>query len=1045
MATPITPNSTTPASRSPLSEEEIWKRLKQAGFDENSIEQKDKATLVAYIAKLQAQIYDHLNHMGRHIIERKELASKYQQVKALIDSSEFMHKHDSAMHLSALIEARKREESLKKAVGVKEACIASLEKALHEMRNECAETKVSAESKFSEAHQLIDEAQKKSTEVEAKLRAAESFQAEACRYNSVADRKLRDVEAREDELRRQIISFKSDCDEKEKEIIRERQSISEKQNSLQQEQERLLQSQALLNQREDHHFSRSQELDSLQKELEDTRTNIDKEHGALCDEKTNLKLIETTLTRREETLTKWETELNKKEQELLDFQLKLVSRESDEIQKFTAVQEAALRARKTDFEAELQIQLNLVENEIEMKRRAWELKEVDFKQREDQLLEREHELEILSRALGEKEKDLVDMSSALKEKDQSLRASEKELALNKVLLQKEKEEIEKTKLDLQKSLVSLENNLRQVDHEKERLEAMKSETNDLSVLEVKLKEEIDLVRSQKLEIVAEAEKLKVEKSKFEAEWELLDEKKEELRKEAEYIAEEKKAVSTFIKKERDKLRQEKENTCNQYTRDLESLSCKQEEFMNKMAHEHDEWFGKIQQERADFLQDVEMQKRNMNILIEKRHEEIESYLKEREKSFEEEKNNELEYINALKEKAAKESEQVSFEMRRLEAERAEISLDREQRNKEWAELNKCIEELKVQRDKLQKQRELLHADRIEIHAQTEELKKLEDLKIVSDDISLTELLNSDMESNQRKISTKKNLKQWTFKHDDHLNSPKDANRIGNGFDTPFVRKSSVVSPPSPVRFSWIKRCTELIFRRSPEKLLMHDDDDKAVVSHISDVSNGQKHLTNDKSLDNVGERLQSRFSFGEPKVILEVPSPSDGCHVSKWKRGRGNFGIGDPLQDTRQNKKLRSEEKRIKNPLDQVTTYSAIPTQSDASKVQQLSILSNQTLRNTEGTRVAMVDKVIHISEVTSERIDAISVPNQESTDHLHNPTIGVDKCDLHGNKIDQSNSQIIEIDIPCGSSVFTKSEEICKGNSGHAKETVDKFRGIVR
>lgn len=214
----------------------------------------------------------------------------------------------------------------------------------------------------------------------------------------------------------------------------------------------------------------------------------------------------------------------------------------------------------------------------------------------------------------------------------------------------------------------------------------------------------------------------------------------------------------------------------------------------------------------------------MNVLTEKRREEIENYLKEREKSFEEEKKNELEYINTLKEKAAKESEQVSFETRRLKAKRAELSLDREQRNKEWAELNKCIEELKVQRVKLQKQRELLHADRNEIHSQTEALKKLEDIKIVSDNIALTELLNSDMESNQRKISMKKNLMQWALEHDGHLNSPRETdanNKISNEFDTPFVPKSSYVSPPSPVQSSWIKRCTELIFRRSPAKLLVH--------------------------------------------------------------------------------------------------------------------------------------------------------------------------------------------------------------------------------
>ena len=127
-------------------------------------------------------------------------------------------------------------------------------------------------------------------------------------------------------------------------------------------------------------------------------------------------------------------------------------------------------------------------------------------------------------------------------------------------MQKDKEEINKTKLDVQMSLVSLENNLSQFDNGNERHEALKSETNDLSVLEVKL----NGVQSQKLETVAEADKLKAEKPKFEAQWELLHEKKEELWKEAEYIAEEKKAVLAFIKKGCDKLRQEKENMCDQY-------------------------------------------------------------------------------------------------------------------------------------------------------------------------------------------------------------------------------------------------------------------------------------------------------------------------------------------------------------------------------------------------------------------------------------------------------------------------------------------------
>ncbi|XP_045829340.1 protein CROWDED NUCLEI 4 [Trifolium pratense] len=1068
--------SITPSSRvlrSPLSDEQIWKRLRDAGFDEESIKHKDKAALVSYIAKLEAEIYDHQHHMGLLILERKELASKYEQVKATVESFELVHNHDSSRNKSALAESRKREECLKRTIGVKDECIGSLEKALHEMRTECAETKVAAESKLAEAHQLIDEAQKKFTEAEAKVCAAESLRADANRYNSVAERKLRDVDAREDNLRRQIISFKSDCDEKDKEMDLERQSLSERQKVLQQEQERLLQSQTLLNQREDHLFSRSQELNRLQKELEDTKFKIEKEHEALNDKKTSLKLLEVTLIQQEEALTKWKTELSKKEQELLEFEVKLSNRESDETQKVIAEQEAALRTRKHDLEVELQMQRKSVENEIETKRRAWELKEVDLRQREDQILEREHELEILSRSLSEKEKDLVEQSTALKDKDQSLRAAEKEFELNKTLLQKEKDDIEQAHKDLQESLASLENEKRQVDNAKERLEVIQSETGDLSIFEVKLKEEIDLVRSQNLELLAEADKLKAEKAKFEAEWELLDEKKEELRKEAEFIENERKTVSNFIKNERDKLREEKENLRKQYTHDLESLSSERENFMKKMAHEHAEWFGKMQQERADFQRDIEMQKRELNNLIEKRREEVESYLKERENAFEEEKNRELQSIDALKEKAAKELEQVSLEMKRLQTERTEINLDRELRNKEWAELTECIKELEVQRSKLQKQRELLHADRIDIFSQTEELKKLEDSKVISDDLAIVEMLKSDMEYNQQKISSMKNFK--------HQSSCKDVDvdNINNGFDTPFVQKSSGVSPHSAARFSWIKRCKELIFRNSSNTPLVRKEN-LPLSPNTNNASNGQKHLENDKPLGNFNNGQQLGFSFGEPKVIVEVPSRdgnasrtsefesvtkdvngkttfSDERQVGRGKRGRGNLitEVGDSLVDLAQNKKPRAEERMAKNTSDLATTYRVLSTQSDISEIQQVSVPSNHKQGKTEEARVVVVDKVIHVTEVTSEKVDALIIPNKElgdnlqSTevtsdkvdaliipnkelgDNLQSPTLRVCQYNLHNETIDQSNSKTKSEEIlPCGSSVLENTEGICKENN---------------
>lgn len=64
--------------------------------------------------------------MGLLILERKELTSKYEQIKASAETAEILSKRDQAKHISSLAEASKREESLKKVIGVKEECITSV-------------------------------------------------------------------------------------------------------------------------------------------------------------------------------------------------------------------------------------------------------------------------------------------------------------------------------------------------------------------------------------------------------------------------------------------------------------------------------------------------------------------------------------------------------------------------------------------------------------------------------------------------------------------------------------------------------------------------------------------------------------------------------------------------------------------------------------------------------------------------------------------------------------------------------------------------------
>ncbi|KAI9166268.1 hypothetical protein LWI28_029261 [Acer negundo] len=1044
----ITPNSR--VLQSPLSDDRIWRRLKDAGLDEEAIKRRDKAALIAYIAKLETEIYDHQHHMGLLILERKELASKFEQIKASFEAAEVAHKRDQAAHLSAIAEARKREECLKKAVGVEKECIISIEKSLHELRAEAAETKVAAESKFAEARGMVENAQKKFVEADSKLHAAESLQAEANRYHRAAERKLQEVEAREEDLSRRIISFKSDCEEKEKEIVLERQSLSERKNNLQQEHESLLDAQTLLNQREDLIFSRSQELSRLEKEIEASRASVEEKFRALQEEKSNLELTVASLSEREEAVIKREALLNKREQELLVSQGKLASKESNEIQKVIANHESTFRLKKSEFEAELEMNRKVVEDEIETKRRAWELKEMDLSQREDALREREHDLEMQSRAMSEKEKDLTERSLLFDDKEKTMIASEKEVELSRSLLQKEKEEISKMKLSLQKSLSSLDDKKKQVDFAKEKLEAMKCESDELSILEMKLKEELDMVRAQKLELMAEVDKLQIEKAKFEAEWEFIDEKRVELQKEAERVAVEREAVSKFLKDERDSLRKERDAMRNQHKQDVESLNCEREEFMDKMVHEHSEWFSKIQKERADFLLGIEMQKRELENCVEKRGEELQSSLSEREKTFEEEKKRELEHISSLKEKAEKEIEQVTLEMKRLDAERMEINLDRQRRDREWAELNNSIEELKVQRQKLEKQRELLHADREEIQAEIEQLKKLEDLKIAMDYMAVSKMQNSRLDYSQQKNSAKRYSKQQAIAPHINSDSPEKfgISDNGNGFSSPPVQKQDGISLSSSARFSWIKRCTDMIFKHSPETPLVNYQE-KSLASDHEDAG-----LTATSS-----KRQHMGHTFGEPKVILEVPSEikyddteqcmksinEGGIQVGRKRRVDNHVSDDcvDPLEVQRQNnKKRRQQQDAPTNPSEGVITHSVISKELNMSQDR----VSTKTQGVSEETSVLIIDKIRKISEVTcemtnTEMTDTDNFANQEIIDHLHDPVPVQDPNSLKDGVTNaHSNSTNVEHAVcPCVSEAEELTVEVQLGNVKQDTESNQK------
>lgn len=666
----------------------------------------DKETLCDKISKLQNELFEYQYNMGLLLIEKKDWTSKYEGLRQALAEADDAYRREQAAHLSAVSEVEKREENLRKALGVEKQCVADLEKALREMRSEHAEIKFTADSKLSEAKSLVTSVEEKSLEVEAKLRTVDAKSAELSRKNAEIDRKLEELVAQENSLRRARASFASEREAHETAISKQKDDLREWEQKLREGEERLDEARSLLNQREQRTNENDKIWKQKEKELKDAEKKIDAKKSAISKEEEDISHRLSSLVSMEKEADSKRKSLEVKERQLQELEETLNSREKVEMQKLLDEHNLTLKAKEKEFELEIVQKRKSMEEDLKNMVAEAKKKEAELNHMEEKIHKREQALENKSDKVKTRENDIELKLKALKERDKSLKVEEKNLESERKQIHDDKERLLALKAELEKIRSDIEKEQNKISEDREQLKVTEEERSEYARLQLELKQEIDKHRAQTEQLVEEIEKLKQERLRFEKEWEELDDRSARLKAEFAALFEEREKFEKVKLSEEEKLNNEKIQTESYIKEELDALKIAKESFAANMEHEKSVLAEKLQSEESKLLHDFELRKRELDVEILRKQEEMDNRLHEKEKRFEEERENELKNINYLKEVAHREMEEMKVVRVGIEKEKLEISTNKQHLEAQQTEIRKDIDELVNLSKKLKDQREL---------------------------------------------------------------------------------------------------------------------------------------------------------------------------------------------------------------------------------------------------------------------------------------------------------------------------------------------------
>lgn len=864
----------------------------------------DQEPLTQKASKLQNELFEYQYNMGLLLIEKKEWSFKYDELRqALTDATDTL-KREQIAHSSAMLEVEKREESLKKALGVERQCVFDLEKALREMRSEHAEIKFNADSKLAEANALVTSVEEKSLEVEAKLHAADAKLAEVSRKSSEIERKLHELEAQENVLRRDRSLFTTEREAHDTAISKQREDLREWERKLQEAEERLADGRRLLNQREE----RANELDNLLKEkqndLAELRKKIEIANSTLRTKEDDISSRLANLALKEKEAEDVTKKLEDREKHLLELEDKLNSREKMEMQKLLDEHKNVLAEKQKEFELEIEQKRQLNDEQLKNKVVEVENKEAEIKHMEEKVKKREQAVEKKMEKVREREVDFDSKSKALKEREKSLKVEEKNLENERKQVLAEKEELLGIKSALETVKTDTEKLRLRLSEEREQLKVTEDERKEHARLQSELKQEIDKYRFQSEQLMKEADDLKQEKGRFETEWEDLDNKKEKIKQEQEDLLEQKRCFEKLRQSEEERLHNEKLETEQYAQRELEALKLAKDSFSASIEHEKSMLAEKLENEKSKLLHDFEVQKQEFEAKMRMKQEEMETSLNEREKSFEQEREKELGNINYLREVAKREMEEMKLERQRIEKEKLEISQNKQHVEAQQSEMKKDIEELVSLSKKLKDQREQFIKERERFIVFAEKQKNC---NVCGE--TVREFVLSDLHL----LAEMKNLEAPPLPAvaDVYLKEAAEGTSRGvHAESSPTLVNSG--SPIAAGTISWLRKYTSKIMKFSPGKKLDMDCahgpvgslslTTKQVVDSPKTLPSGEEEpdpsfqVANDSvdveiiESDNAMREVEASQALSVDQDSLNVPETSQNSDLKMRRRGPGKRG-----------------------------------------------------------------------------------------------------------------------------------------------------------